>query len=42
MGRAVPNKNIIGSMRSGGKVKKTGNYKLHKGESVTPARKKKK
>jgi hypothetical protein len=31
---AVP---ILGSMKKGGKVYKTGNYLLHKGETVVPA-----
>lgn len=31
---AIP---IIGSMKKGGKVHKTGNYLLHKGERVIPA-----
>ncbi len=30
---------ILGQMKKGGKVKKTGNYKLHKGEKVIPAKK---
>lgn len=30
---------IIASMKRGGKVRKTGNYKLHRGETVKPARK---
>jgi hypothetical protein len=30
-----------GSMKKGGPVKKTGIYKLHKGERVVPARKRK-
>lgn len=29
--------NVIGSFKKGGKVKRTGNYKLHKGEVVVPA-----
>lgn len=27
---------VIGSLKKGGKVKKTGKYKLHKGEQVIP------
>jgi hypothetical protein len=30
---------VIRSMKKGGKVKKTGRYKLHKGERVVPAKK---
>lgn len=33
---------LLGSFKKGGKVKKTGNYKLHKGEKVVPAKKVKK
>jgi hypothetical protein len=33
---------MIGSMKTGGKVHKTGPYKLHKGETVIPAKKSKK
>lgn len=33
---------VMGSFKKGGKVKKTGLYKLHKGEKVIPAKKKKK
>jgi hypothetical protein len=29
---------VIGSLKRGGKVKKTGTYKLHAGERVVPAR----
>lgn len=36
------NDQIIGSFKKGGKVKKTGNYKLHKGEKVVPVKKVKK
>lgn len=35
MGKAGVNKNkVLGSYKKGGKVKKTGLYKLHKGEKV--------
>lgn len=43
MGRAYVNKSkskILGSFKKGGKVKKTGIYKLHKGEKVVKAKKK--
>jgi len=33
---------VLGSFKKGGKVKKTGKYKLHKGEMVVPAKKVKK
>ena len=33
---------LLGSFKKGGKVKKTGKYKLHKGEVVVPAKKVKK
>jgi hypothetical protein len=33
---------FIRSMKKGGKVKKTGKYKLHKGERVVPAKKSRK
>lgn len=39
MGKNISN--ILGSFKKGGKVKKTGNYKLHKGEEVKPVKKKK-
>ena len=32
--------NVLGSFKKGGTVKKTGVYKLHKGEEVVPAKKK--
>lgn len=32
----------LGSFKKGGKVPKTGLYKLHKGEKVVPAKKRKK
>ncbi len=31
-----PGMPLLGSMKKGGKVKKTGAYKLHKGEKVVP------
>lgn len=44
MGRAVVSKNkVLGSYKNGtNSVPKTGAYKLHKGEKVVPAKKKKK
>lgn len=33
---ANPAQPVLGSFKKGGKVKKTGNYKLHKGENVVP------
>lgn len=39
--RAIANKTVLGSYKKGGKVKKTGLYKLHKGEKVIKAKKKK-
>ena len=36
----VSNLRVLGSMKKGGRVKKTGVYRLHAGESVKPARKK--
>ena len=33
---------IIGSKKRGGKVRKTGNYKLHRGEEVVTAKRVKK
>jgi len=33
---------VLGSYKKGGKVKKTGLYKLHKGEKVVPVKSKKK
>lgn len=35
----LPGAFIAGSMKKGGKVKKTGLYELHAGETVTPAKK---
>lgn len=35
-------KKLLGSFKKGGKVKKTGKYKLHKGEVVVPVKKVKK
>lgn len=32
----MPMGRILGGFKKGGKVKKTGNYKLHKGERVVP------
>lgn len=32
-------KKVLGSFKNGGKVKQTGIYKLHKGETVIPAKK---
>lgn len=32
--RSVNRKEVLGSYKKGGKVKKTGLYKLHKGERV--------
>lgn len=32
-------KETMGSMKKGGKVRKTGLYRLHAGETVTPAKK---
>lgn len=33
---------VMGSMKKGGRVKRTGTYKLHKGEKVTSAKKSRK
>jgi len=33
-GHAIPGRGAIGVMKKGGKVKKTGLYKLHRGEKV--------
>ena len=38
-GGPVRTEPVIRSMKKGGKVKKTGKYKLHKGERVVPAKK---
>ncbi len=38
MGKAVINK-VLGSYKKGGKVKKTGLYRLHKGEKVLTKKK---
>jgi hypothetical protein len=35
----LPGAAIAGSMKRGGKARKTGVYKLHKGEQVVPAHK---
>ena len=40
MPKVVTNKTVLGSYKKGGKVKKTGLYKLHKGENVIPMKKK--
>lgn len=37
--RTSDDMNILGSFRKGGRVKKTGTYKLHKGETVVPTKK---
>lgn len=36
IGGKVAGKKVLGSYKKGGKVKKTGTYKLHKGEIVMP------
>lgn len=37
-GLGAPKQPILGSFKKGGKVKKTGLYKLHKGEKVIPVK----
>ena len=36
---AISNLRVLGSMKKGGRVKRTGIYRLHKNEHVVPARK---
>lgn len=41
MKRSMKKPPVLGSMKKGGKIKKTGLYRLHKGEKVVPSKKKK-
>lgn len=38
VGRSMMTRPILGSYKKGGKVKKTGIYKLHRGERVMPTK----
>ena len=38
--QSAPNTGVLGSFKKGGKVRRTGLYKLHKGETVRPKTKK--